>query len=157
MTDEGNEEINRISATAQDTNSVSGTLSREISTETIREYLDEKPKIPIALLLTSVRVEAELDRRLKDHIDKIDSDLQLSNFVKHQTGLAGDNSSLGTYATYAAKTGVAGQYSETLQQLARHRNNLVHDQGYWESTYSNPEVRDKVVDTIKESVEFLDE
>ncbi len=73
MTDEGNEEINRISATAQDTDSASVTLSQEISTETIREYLDEKPKIPIALLLSSVRVEAELDRRLKDHIDKIDS------------------------------------------------------------------------------------
>ena len=157
MTDQGNEEINKISATVQDTDSVSATVSREISTETIREYLEEKPKIPIALLLTSVRVEAELGRKLKDHIDKIDSDPQLSKFVKEQTGLAGDDLSLGTYVSYAVKTGVASQYSETLQQLASHRNNLVHDQGYWESTYSNPKIRDEVVGTVEESLEFLDE
>jgi hypothetical protein len=145
MTDEGNEEINRISATAQDTDSVSATLSREIPPETIRKYLNhkDKNKIPIALLLTSVRVENKLHRMLERDIKEMET-------------------TLGDYINYAKQDGIVDQHlvdekDGTLWDLNTHRTKLVHDDGYWASTYSNPEIREKVVDTVEETLKFLDE
>jgi hypothetical protein len=145
MTDEGNEEINRISSTMQDTSSVSATLSREIQPQTIRKYLNDKDKdkIPIALLLTSVRVENKLHRMLERDINETET-------------------TLGNYINYAKQDGIVNQHlvdeeDGTLWDLNTHRTNLVHDDGYWESTYSNPEIREKVVDTVEETLKFLDE
>ena len=89
-----------------------------------------------------MRVENKLHRDLERDIDE-------------------KKTTLGEYIDYAEEDDIVDQHlvdeqDSTLWALNRHRTKLVHDDGYWASTYSNPEIRENVINIINEILDFLD-
>jgi hypothetical protein len=134
-----------------------GTVTVLRSLDSIREDIEDGD-LGIAFVQLSVRVERELHERLDSHIDKIDSELRLTGFVKDETGLRNDDHGLGWYVSNANRVGLVDkEYRGTLDKLAEERNKLVHETGYVGELRSGESKREEVKQMLLGTIDFLDD
>lgn len=150
MSDEPGEEEGqkKLSASLEGTSNISAKITAGYSAKDIQERL-ETDQIPLALILTSTRLEQVLGHAIANRYD-----ISHDQFRK----LYG-NRSLGRYQDMTAILDLFEEHQETLQDMVSYRNNLVHLEpyGYLKQLEEDDAEREEVKETIIAAIELIEE
>jgi len=141
---------------------IAASESEVCATVTVLESYDsirgdiEDGDIGRAFIQLCVRSEKELHERIEAHIEKVDPDLQLTKFIKDETGLQEEGHGLAWYVSSANRIGlVESEHREALSDLADERNKLVHETSYVEKLKYDESKQKEVENMLLEVINFL--
>lgn len=113
------------------------------------ESLLREDEVGLALLIVSVRVENELYTRVRNHFG-----LSKEDYEDLKLGSKG----LGWHVAKACENDlVKSEYRNSLDNLAKKRSSLVHDDGYLETMEGVHSSRKEIKQLVFEVIEFLEE
>lgn len=145
------DESTNKTVTGEVTMAGSSTMTAEatvaFSADNIRDRL-EKDEYALALVLTSTRLENVLTRGLRQRLDTNKGQFE---------ALWGDET-VGTYGQMCSQLDVFGNEfnQNTIDNVARLRNNLVHDYGYLSDIEEDEDLQQEVGDAIEGAIEFIE-